>query len=231
MPTASKEPILPVRLLAAMLLLCAALGVSAPLAAQTRYVSDELVINFRSLPSNEGRILKSLTSGTRLEVLEMQEAGEWARVRTRDGSEGWVRQQYLVDQPVAADRLEAANREVERLTRTVADLRERLATVQSARSEAEQRTSALSSRVEELEQELSEIKRISSGAMEMAAENQRLNELNARLRDELNDLVSERDRLASNSRERWLMIGGGLVLGGLLLGMIIKSRPRRSAWA
>ncbi|HEX7037405.1 MAG TPA: TIGR04211 family SH3 domain-containing protein [Pseudomonadales bacterium] len=221
---------LPAFLLLAGLLTVLGLSAPAPADAETAWVSDELIINFRSIPASNGRILKLLPAGTRLEVIERQPEGEWARVRTQGGDEGWVEQQYLVREPIAAHRLEAANREVERLTRTVADLREQLAGVQAARTQAEQSSSNLTGEVSRLEQELAEIKRISSSALETAAENQRLNELNARLRQELDALVEERDELVANSRQRWMMIGGGLVLGGLVLGMIVKSRPRRSAW-
>ena len=43
-------------------------------------------------------------------------------------------------------------------------------------------------------------------------------------------LVGERDTLKDNAQERWLMIGAGLVLLGFVLGIVIKARPRRSAW-
>ena len=43
-------------------------------------------------------------------------------------------------------------------------------------------------------------------------------------------LASERDALKDNAQERWLLIGAGLVLLGLVLGFVIKARPRRSAW-
>ena len=43
-------------------------------------------------------------------------------------------------------------------------------------------------------------------------------------------LTVTRLRLEAAAEQRWLMIGGGLVLAGLVLGLVIKSRPRRSAW-
>lgn len=205
-------------------------ALSAESTGQRMYVSDELVITFRTQPSTRGEIIRNLATGTAVEVLQMRQEEEWALVRLGSGREGWVRKQYLQGEPVARQRLEAANREVAQLTRTVADLRERLATVQSARAEAEQSSSSLDEQVAALTQELAEIKRVSAGALETAAENRRLTDLNARLRDELDSLVEERDQLASNSQQRWLMIGGGLVLLGLILGMVLKSRPRRSAW-
>lgn len=219
------------RVCAALVLFGVAAAVAAPAAhGQTRYVSDELVITFRTQPSNRGEIIRNLTTGTAMELLDAPEDSEWARVRLNDGREGWVRRQYLTAEPVARTRLQTSNREVERLSHTVTDLREQLQTVQSERDEARQSNASLTEQVERLEQELAEIRRVSSGALDTAAENERLTDLNARLRGELDTLLAERDRLAENARERWMLIGGGLVLGGLFLGMILKARPRRSAW-
>jgi SH3 domain protein len=212
------------------LLACAAPTALRAAEGDTMYVSDELLITFRTQPSNRSEIIRNLTTGTSMEVLEMPEGSEWARVRLQGGREGWVRRQYLQNQPVAQDRLAAANRDVEQLTRTVADLRARLETVQEARSEAESSSESLDERVQTLTQELAEIRRVSASAIETAAENRRLTELNTRLRAELDELVEERDRLEADAEQRGLMIGGGLVLLGLILGVILKSRPQRSAW-
>ena len=57
-----------------------------------------------------------------------------------------------------------------------------------------------------------------------------LQERNATLRAEVDDLVSNLNLLEANAEQRWLMVGGGLVLIGLALGFATKSRPRRSAW-
>jgi SH3 domain protein len=212
------------------LLACAASTALRAAEGDTMYVSDELLITFRTQPSNRSEIIRNLTTGTSMEVLEMPEGSEWARVRLQGGREGWVRRQYLQNQPVAQDRLAAANRDVEQLTRTVADLRARLETVQEARSEAESSSESLDERVQTLTQELAEIRQVSASAIETAAENRRLTELNTRLRAELDELVEERDRLEADAEQRGLMIGGGLVLLGLILGVILKSRPQRSAW-
>jgi SH3 domain protein len=213
------------------LLLAALLATAVPPAqAQTVYISDELTVPIRTGPSTGHRILRILPAGTALEVRERDEAAGYARVVTRAGTEGWVPLQYLVNQPIARDRLEAAQREIQRLSETVTALRAELRDVTGERSAAQETSETLSAQVTRLEQELAEIKRISAGAIETEAANQRLTELNARLREELDALVDERDRLQENAQQRWLMLGGGLVLVGLLLGVIIKSRPRRSAW-
>ena len=82
-----------------------------------------------------------------------------------------------------------------------------------------------------LEIQLAEVKRVSAGALEEHQENLQLESLNARLRAEVDDLVAANRRLESNLQERWLMIGGGLVFAGLIAGVAIKARPRRSGWS
>jgi SH3 domain protein len=152
------------------------------------------------------------------------------QVRTEGGMEGWVPEQYLVNQPIARDRLTVANRRIDELTDTVERQRRELASLGSSMGEADQSNAELKSQVAELTQELAEIKRISAGAMAQNETNKELVALNERLRSEVDELVVEIAKLEDNVQERWLMIGGGLVLAGLILGVAIKARPRRSAW-
>jgi SH3 domain protein len=230
MPRSIPPRTLPHTLACVLLLIASTSLYGTPARAATAYISDELTVPMRTGASNGHRILRVLPAGARLEVRERDTDSGFARVTTQDGTEGWVPLQYLKDQPIARDRLAAATAEVARLTQTVADLRSRLEAAQGGREEAEETSSTLADDVSRLEQELTEVRRASASALETATANQRLTELNARLRDEMNLLVEERDRLADNIQQRWLMIGGGLVLLGLVLGMILKTRPRRSAW-
>lgn len=215
-----------------MILLLVALGHGSGAAAETVYISDVLTVPLRSGPSTGYRILhRGLPSGTSLQVLKRDSESGYAQVKTAGGTEGWLPIQYLVNEPIARDRLDNANRQIKRLEDTVAELRNRLGSIQQDKTEAESSNSALQAKIASLEQELAEIKRVSTSAMETAAANKRLTELNGRLREELDDMVVELDGLRDNAQQRWLIIGGGLVLLGLILGVVIKSRPRRSAWS
>lgn len=215
-----------------LIALLAGAGTPTHAAAETLYISDVLTVPLRSGPSTGHRILhRGLPSGTALEVLGRDDDAGYAQVRTSGGTEGWLPLQYLVAQPIARDRLQEANRQIQRLEQTVAELRGRLGDVQEDKTEAETSNSELQTRANALQLELTELKRVSASAMETAAANKRLTELNARLREELDDMVSELDVLRENVQQRWLIIGGGLVLLGLILGVVIKARPRRSAWS
>jgi SH3 domain protein len=205
---------------------------AAPCRAQTVYISDQLTVPMRSGPSNAHRILhRGLPSGTRLEVLAVDEASGFTQIRTDRGTEGWIRSQYLVSEPIARDRLRESQAEVQRLTRRLAEVNEALSAARSAGARSQSSADDLSSEKKRLELELAEIKRISAGALEEHAENQQLEALNARLRAEIDDLIAANRRLESNLQERWLLIGGGLVFAGLIAGVAIKARPRRSGWS
>ena len=216
----------------ATLLACAALLTPFTATAETAYISDILTVPVRSGPSTANRILhRGLPSGTRLEILARDSDSGFVQIRTDRGTEGWLPEQYLVSQPIARDQLVAANRKIEELTETVGNQQRRLEELNSGKSEADQSVSQLSRRVKELEQELAEIRRISAGAIAQNETNMELTALNERLRAEVDELVATITALEDNVQERWLLIGGGLVLAGLILGISIKARPRRSAWS
>ena len=165
-----------------------------------------------------------------MEVLTVDEASGFTQIRTSLGTEGWVRSQYLTRQPIAKVRLAAAQREITSLKQQLASQLEQANTLtstsRSQRSSLEQSTQ----RIQELETELAELKAISENAVNTYESNMALTETNLRLKDELDDIAEERMRLEDNNENQAFMIGAGLILLGLLLGILIKARPHRSAW-
>ncbi len=199
--------------------------------ANTRYISDELTVPVRSGPSGGHRIVhRGLSSGTRMQVLEVDEGSGFSRIRTDGGTEGWIRSQYLVAEPIARLKLASAQ---ESLRRARADLAAEQKKVQDLTQTTRQQNSANNNnqqQIERLEAELAELKRISADAVETHNNNLKLEESNARLQDELDDLAESHAELQNDSENQMLMIGGILILLGLIAGVAIKSRPQRSAW-
>ena len=77
----------------------------------------------------------------------------------------------------------------------------------------------------------SELQRLQDDNDSMEAANRRLTELNAQLRQEVESLALELQGARDSASRRWLLYGAGLLLLGLLGGIVIKTRPRRSAWS
>lgn len=200
--------------------------------AATLYISDELTVPLRRGPSNGHKIVNAaLPSGLALVVLGEDTAAGFTHVRTPNGTEGWVPTQYLVNQPVAKDRLAAANKRIENLEAQLKSIRENYQDVRGARSEIEGRASELSKENQKLQAELAEIRRVSATALTQYEENKQLKTDNASLQTQVTQLTERVRSLERSSMLRGMLTGGGLVLAGLILGAWIKSRPKRSTWA
>ncbi len=123
-----------------------------------------------------------------------------------------------------------AQRDIARLEKALGDQKQALSQARSAGDQTTRSNSELTKQLAETTEAYEALQAVSKNAVAEHAENRKLKELNGRLREELEDINEERDQLRSNVQQRWLMYGGGLVLMGLLLGILLKSRPRRSAW-
>ena len=61
--------------------------------AETRYVSDQLVVSLREQPQNGSQPIIYLRTDMSVEVLE--ELGEYIKARTKAGEVGYIQQKYL----------------------------------------------------------------------------------------------------------------------------------------
>jgi len=100
--------------------------------ADTAYVTDILRLGLHRAEDTSDQPFRNLVSGTELEVLDR--TTNFARVRTADGQEGWVKSAYLVTDKPAQLRVAEAEAELE-------TLRLELDHAEAARISAEQQLS------------------------------------------------------------------------------------------
>ncbi len=80
-------------------------------AAEYVYVSDELRVGVRPKPSRQGSATSVVTTGMRLEILEQR--GNYLRIRTDKGDEGWVKKTYTTMQAPAVVRLKKLQQQLQ----------------------------------------------------------------------------------------------------------------------
>lgn len=206
---------------------------SAPsFAQQTRWISDVLYVPMRKGPSNQHTILhRGLKSGTRLSIIETQE--NWSQVRIPDGSTGWVPNQYLLEEPIAALKLEDAAKKAQRSSERYQEASNKLKQLSAENeslkkqlSNSEQGSSALTS-------ELNQIKQISANAIDLNDNYQQLAKDHQLLQTELDVARAENERLKKEDSQTWFVYGAGAVLLGVLITVILpalRPRRRRSEW-
>ncbi len=107
---------------------------SGGVTAETAYVTDILRLGLHQAQDTSDRAFRTLVSGAELELVERRP--NYARVRTVDGQEGWVKSAYLVPDKPAQLRVSEVEAEI-------AAIRSELATAEHARLTAERETRKL----------------------------------------------------------------------------------------
>ena len=120
---------------------------SASWAQEILYVHDELRLGVRPSADSRSTPLEVVTTGARLEVLSR--SGNFVRVRTPRGNEGWVNAAYLSDEKPARLLLDE-------LQQARAQLEDRLAEEQGRVLVGNERLSELGERIERLHSQLQE---------------------------------------------------------------------------
>lgn len=220
------------------LLLFSAIGTA--FAAQTVYVDDKLFLTLRSTQGDGYQVLQTMPSGTQLELLETD--GDHARVRTREGEEGWVKSQYLSDEPTAALRLADAERKLERIQadakrrieRLQADnrnLEQQLQSANSAKDQLAEKLATLSAENRELQKDMAQLRAAAAAPLELQEENTALKTRVGVLEKEAGALEEENAVLHNRTRRDWFLTGAGVLGGGIVLGLVLpRLRRRRSTF-
>jgi len=193
------------------------------------YISDELNVPLRSGASTAHRIIhRGLPSGTQLTVLAIDEEAGFTQIRTAGGLEGWVTSQYLVGEPIARVKLATVEKRLQSLKTEIDKEREGRASIQAKHKETEANNQTLNSQVEALSKELAQLKLISADPIKEHALNVELTQQNTLLVGQVEELSSKTRQLEENVQLQWLLYGGVLVLIGLILGVVLKARPRQT---
>lgn len=229
------------RLGLAVLLIVAALAPAS--GAETRYITDVLLVNLRDRPHAGAATIRLLRTGEALEVLG-SEAG-FFRVRTEQGEEGWVAEQYAVTE-LPKERVAAGFQE------EVARLRTRVLTLEEGRdgavAELEAARKAHESSASDLQEELSALRGEAERASREHEEVTRKYESLLHASGQLGEMVAERDRLRVENRElteavgrledrarslaetralRWFLAGAGVLFVGWVLGALTRKKKAR----
>lgn len=177
-----------------------------------RWVSDELTTYVRSGPTDGYRIVGTLASGDKVELIRTQ--GDYSQVRGESGNTVWIRSADLQDSPGPAEAVPQLEEQVTALSQELAGIEQTWQT----RVEGMQETlEARRIHIEELEQTRQALHE------ELVATQSELREAQAQLGDENKEVLM-----------RYMVYGGGIAGAGLLVGLILpsltRSRKRNDGW-
>ena len=210
------------------------------ISADEVYIHDRLYVPLRSAPSaNAPAATGSLASGTKLDQIGEETDSPFARVVYTDGEgksvEGFIHQQYLSRERVAADRLSDVINEKASIAAEVQQLREDFATLDAAYAELVLRNERDVERLSASEEEAQRLTVLSQRATQIESERERLAQQNTLLVEEINALRHTESAHQADIEQRWYLIGGGsavvMVVIGFLLGRRIYHRRYAGGWS
>jgi SH3 domain protein len=214
-----------------VLYLALVVAAQAQAQTQTRYVTDRTQVELRRGPSTEYRIVRYLEAGDRVEVLEQNEGFSRVKISGQD-TEGWMPSASLIAEPIARDRLAAAER-------TATTARERATALEEQNRELERNLAATRAELEQtkashgsVSRELAEIRTASANVVKLHDDNASLQQRLVQRDLQVEQLTTANARLAARSNQNWFVVGAAVLLGGIVIGLVAPTlrRKRRSDW-
>jgi SH3 domain protein len=208
--------------------------------ADTRYVSDMLIVTLREGRGLEYKAIRAIKTGTPMEVLE--ESGRYLRVRIEEGEEGWIAKKYISSEVPKAIIIAGLKKEANRLKTRVKELEKGQASLldqinvakrgytikveeleksaKNSREEASRITMELAQITEKYNTLLDQSKNV----VELISEHERFQKEKVRLDKEMKDLVQENAHLKNKRMIGWFLAGGGVFFIGFIAGKVSRKK-------
>jgi len=218
----------------------AALIVSAH--ADTRYVSDMLVISVRDAPIQNASVLGYIKTPTAVDILEEQ--GDYLKIKTKDGLEGWVLAKYIVPEKPKTLIIEDLKKQIEELKKEGEITKSKPNTLSDASSET---TENYEKKVRELEEQVAKNQKRadkagrdfvdldkkykallmhSGNTDQLIKEMDRLKKANTQLNAEITTLRKNTGSPLESRKIQLFIAGAGVLLIGMMLGGAAKKKKR-----
>jgi SH3 domain protein len=201
--------------------------------AQTRYVSDRTIVELRRGPSTEYLILRNLEAGSAVQLLDQDAATGYSRVRVQDqGTEGFILTRFLTAEPIARDKLSAAERNLTAAKTRVGELEQQVGALTTELGSTKADLAQTRSNREQVSKELADLRQAAANVVEIRDQNESLRQRLIQREREVEELTAANARFASQDRQNWFIVGAGVLFGGIVIGLIAPSlrRKRRSEW-
>jgi SH3 domain protein len=210
--------------------------------AETRYVSDQLIISIRDGQNPSDTVLGYIKTATPVDVIE--DNGDYSRVKTEDGIEGWVQTKYIVSEKPKALIIQDLRNEIKKLDKDIASSKD----MQGDYSNTLLETKKMYERkIRELKEEININQKFAAKAKrdliqlnnkykkllshsestdELITEAEKLKKLNTQLNTEIKSLKKQYKSPLKSTGIQSFFAGAGVLLLGYLLGGSAKKRKR-----
>ncbi|PXF56635.1 MAG: TIGR04211 family SH3 domain-containing protein [Deltaproteobacteria bacterium] len=194
--------------------------------AKYLYVIPTAELPLRSGKGSEYRVVAVIINGSRVQLLK--EDGDWAMVRTSNNKKGWMPKRYLNASPPLKDVVASLQVERNQLKKQTTGMSEQLAEASEARNQYEQELKACILDRDQIKKSYDSLKKDAADVLNFKqALSETAEELQG-VKHKYTIAEQENEYLMDNSRIKWFLAGGGILIVGWIIGLITtRGRKRR----
>ncbi|AKJ43169.1 TIGR04211 family SH3 domain-containing protein [Pragia fontium] len=182
-------------------------------AAETRYISDNLITYLRGGPSDNHRITGAINAGEKVELLAVNSGTKYGQIRDAKGRTAWIPLEQLSTDPSLSEKVPALELQVKELTDKLTNI-----------------DNSWNQRTADMQQKVASSDGIINGLKD---ENQKLKDELVEAKKKVSDISLQLDDKQRTIIQQWFMYGGGVAGIGLLLGLILPyliPRRKKDRW-
>ena len=195
--------------------------------AETRYVTDQMQITFRTGPATDRKILSLLNSGQKVTLLQPE--GEWAKVSREDGLEGWVLERYLTTEIPPRIVIREVNHTLDQLKTELGSVQKTNQALNADKTELIKKLTHSRQELAKTKQSFEKLKKAASGFLELKATHDKTVEHLSAQTQKATALDKDLSGLRKKQYIRWFMGGAGVLLVGFIMGFSAKQQKRHSS--
>lgn len=209
---------------------------------EERYIVDTITVSLREGAGPQYKVIKTLQTGQAFEALETK--GEFVRVRTKGGEEGWLQERFTDTRPPDTVLIKDLNEKISLLTAQNEQLTANLAHLDGqqtanpvepllGKESPEQPTANESAEVKRLQAALDvsalkfkELETAASDVLQIMEENDKLKAELSSTQYTIAQLQQANAALDDRQKLYWFIAGAGVFLLGWIIGKISIRRQR-----
>lgn len=197
--------------------------------AETRYISDLLVVNVRSNTTDNYEVLTTLITASPVEILEEDKI--FVKVRTEKGIEGFIRKQYVskaLPKSIQLAQLKKQKAVLEdELKRQQQKVQETAGLATSNQATNEQLSNELQQtrkQLENINKKYEQLLKDSENVLNLTTERDQLQQENSQIISKLEVLQEENKSFHRSNMIQWFLAGGGVFFIGWLAGKVSRKK-------
>ena len=196
------------------------------------YVTDSFKVTLRAGPGIDYRIIALLSSGEPVRIISQN--GNWTKVVPLDprhkNMEGWMLTRFIMKRRPYKSIVESLKKENIGLKKEVSQLKNKLNEMTKNNEELTKKLEEISQKYEDIKTKYEVLKRDSSDFLNLKKRFGETKKELERLKEMAMKLRKENEFLKKTHAHKYLLTGAFILFSGIILGLILGRRKRRSIY-